>query len=235
MHATYKWLALLFPLAGMADTNCDQVSKIHYVDGWKEARSVLRIDQKITQDGRILCSYYPDREQQLNLLVVREHGYLNSTEYELHYADGSAVIQGHVDKSLEVADYDDNWHLSCRDVDAVGKVLCSLKKDDIVIKQVSGNKTLMIGADHQDGSDILVRVKGQRAINAPVAEGFSQDRIEQILRQMYSGESVDTRFHARDKQRPTDKATSLYGFDQAMLLLNTVEQQLNARQQAATP
>jgi len=47
---------------------------------------------------------------------------------------------------------------------------------------------------------------------------------------MRSGTSLESRYHQRDKQRPTDKKTSLYGFNQAMLLMDKVAAQLNALQ-----
>jgi hypothetical protein len=219
----------------VADTACESVSRQRYVDGWQEAAAVQRITMPVVSGSKVYCEYYPDREQQLNLLAARERGLLEGVEYEIHYTDGSAVIQGELDKRLDDAQFNDNWRFSCRNSGPAGQTLCTVKKHDIAIKSsLDGKTVLTIGIDHEESSAILVRVKGQRAFNAPAAEGFTPDQIDRIILQMRSGESLDTRYHQRDKQQPTDKKTSLYGFNQAMLLMEKVIQQLNAGQGGAS-
>jgi hypothetical protein len=228
-------LSMLLSSVSVADTVCESVSRQRYVDGWREAASVQRITMRITPGSKVYCEYYPDREQQLNLLVARERGHLNGVEYDLQYADGSAVIQGRDGKDLEETDYTDNWHLSCRNSNSAAQVLCSISKDDIVIgRAVDGKMLLSIGANYRESSDIMVRVKGQWAVTVPAAEGFSPDQIDKVLLQMRSGTSLESRYHQRDKQRPTDKKTSLYGFNQAMLLMDKVTAQLSALQADTT-
>ena len=228
-------LSVLLSSVSVADTACESVSRQRYVDGWQEAASVQRITMRVTPGGKVYCEYYPDREQQLNLLVARERGHLDGIEYDLHYADGSAVIQGRDGKGLEDADYTDNWHLSCRKFDSAAQALCSISRDDIVIRRaVDGKMLLTIGANYQESSEILARVKGQWAVTVPAAEGFSPDQIDKVLLQMRSGTSLESRYHQRDKQRPTDKKTSLYGFNQAMLLMDKVAAQLSALQAGTT-
>jgi len=213
----------------MADTTCDTVSRQRYVDGWHEIMGVQRISMRVTSGSTVYCDYYPDREQQLNLLVARERGHLEGVEYVLHYSDGSAVVQGQDGRGLGEVDYTDNWHLSCRSYDSAGQVLCTIKKDDIVLERsADGMMQLTIGADYRESSDILVRVKGQRAVNASAAEGFTSVESDRIISQMRAGESLDSRYHERGKQRPTDRKTSLYGFNVIMLLMEKVVEQLNA-------
>ena len=179
-----------------------------------------RITAQVITGSKVYCDYYPDREQQLNLLVAREHGFIDGVEYELHYADGSAVIQGEVGKGLDNAEYTDNWHLSCRNSESAGQVLCNINRDDIVIKRsVDGRCGLTVGADYLKSSDMLIRVKEQSAVKASAAEGYTPVQNDRIIQQMRAGESLDSRYHKRDRQRPTDRKISLYGFNQAMFLM----------------
>ena len=225
-------LGILFSSVSAADTACESVSRQRYVDGWQEKATVQRITAQVVTGSKVYCDYYPDREQQLNLLVARERGFLDGVEYELHYADGSAVIQGEAGKGLDNAEYTDNWHLSCRYSESAGQVLCNIKKDDVVIERgVDGKVRLTISANYQESSDILIRVKGQWAVTASAAEGFSPEQNDKIILQMRSGVSLDARYHQRDKQRPTDKKIFLYGFNQAFLLMEKVARQLGARKQ----
>ena len=60
------------------------------------------------------------------------------------------------------------------------------------------------------------------------------DQYNKALFQMRSGTSLESRYYQRDKQRPTDKKTSLYGFNQAMLLMDKVTAQLSALQAGTT-
>lgn len=220
-------LSVVFSSASLADAACESLSRDRYVDGWQDGAAVQRITTRVTPDSRVYCEYYPDRERQLNFLVMREHGRLQGVEYKLHYSDGSAVIQGTDGERLEDANYNDNWHLSCRSAGPAAQVLCALTRDDIVIERsADGRIGLTVGADYLKSSDVLVRVKEQSAVKASAAEGYTPVQIDRIIQQMRAGESLDSRYHKRDRQRPTDRKTSLYGFNQAMFLMENIMEQL---------
>jgi len=222
-------LCAILSSASLADTVCESVSRHRYVNGWQEAATVQRLTAPVIPGGRVDCEYYPDREEQLNLKVMRELGRLDGVEYKLHYSDGSAVIQGENGKRLEVSNYSDNWNLSCRNVESPRPLLCTVTKDDIAITRGTDGKMLLsVGSDYLEPSEILIRVSGQSALRVPAAKGFTPEQVDLIIQQMQTAKSVDSRYHQHDRQRPTDRKTSLYGLNQAVFIMERVMEQLNA-------
>lgn len=222
-------LSVIFSSTCLADKVCESVSRHRYVNGWQEAAAVQQLNAPVVAGGRVDCEYYPDREERLNLKVMRETGYLDGVEYKLHYSDGSAMIQGEESKQLEVANYSDNWNLSCRNVESPTPLLCTVTKDDIAItRDTGGTMLLSVGSGYLEPSEILIRVSGQPAVRTSAAKGFTPDQVDRIIQQMQTAESVDTRYHQHDRQRPTDRKTSLYGLNQAIFIMDKVMEQLSA-------
>lgn len=222
------WASLLASSVAGAAPECLHTSREHYVSGWEEAASIERIYRPISAQGAIDCAFFPDPENRLNVLVRYEHGSVNGIGYRVHYADGSALIQGNGGIPFANADYADNWKLACRPSAHGQAYHCTLGKGDLrVEKDAQGTPRLAIGEHHRKGSGLLLRVDTNWAVTAPVATGFSAGQTTQLLNQMRAGKKADTGYHDASLQGRTEKPLSLFGFAQALDIMDEVLEQLN--------
>jgi hypothetical protein len=222
------WTALLVSASVNANPDCARSSREHYVSGWEEADADQLLHHRIAPGGVINCTYFPDQDQKLNVLARYERGVLNGAEYKVYYADGSAVVQGERDKPLSSADYLDNWRLVCKNTPQSGHYQCTMSKGDMFLrKDADGALTLNIGENHRTGSQLLLRVDTHWAVTASAETGFSADQTRQLVEQMSTGKQMDTRYQDASRQGPSDKTTSLFGFNQALEILGEILGQLN--------
>jgi hypothetical protein len=222
------WTGLLASSVAGAAPECAHTSREHYVKGWEEAPSIERIYQRISPQSTLGCSYYPDPDNRLNVLVRYELGAVDGVGYKLHYADGSAVIQGNRDVPLAQAGYQDEWKLACRKTPATSAYRCTLSRGDLRLeKDGAGRTSLTIGDNHRPGSELLLRVDTNWAVTAPAADGFSDAQTAQLLHQMRAGEKADTRYHDASLQGASQKPLPLYGFAQALDIMDRILDQLN--------
>jgi hypothetical protein len=223
------WLVLLVSATVRAESDCAHTSRERYVSGWEEVDAEQRLHRRITPDAAVNCSYFPDQSQKLNVLARYEQGVLNGAEYKVYYTDGSAVIQGEPGKPLANADHMDNWKLVCRQSRQSGPYQCTLSKGDLLLRKMAdGTLTLNIGEHQRANSQLLLRVDTQWAVTAPAETGFSAEQTTQLVEQMLAGKHADTRYQSALRQGPSDKTISLFGFNQALEILDDVLDQLNA-------
>jgi len=221
------WVALLASASAGAAPECTHVSREHFVNGWEEAPSVELIHQRITPEGVVSCTYFPDPEHSLNVLARYEQGTMNGAAYKISYADGSAVIQGRSDIPPLLTDYTDNWRLVCKQAGAAPLYRCTLSRGDLrVEKDTNGQQRLGIGENHRKDSELLLRVDTNWAVTAPAASGFSTDQTLQLLAQMSNGKKADTRYYHAERQGSSDKTMTLFGFNQAVTIMDNVLKQL---------
>ena len=222
------WAALFISATVGADSDCAHTSRERYVDGWEVVDAEQLLRQRISPEGAINCTYFPDQEQKQNVLARYEQGMLNGAEYKVYYADGNAVIQGERDKPLSTADYPDNWKLVCASGPQGTPYHCTVSKGDMVLrKDADGRLGLNIGENHRAGSQLLLRVDSNWAVTASAETGFSTDQTRQLVEQMLAGKQADTRYQEASRQGPSDKTISLFGFKQALEILGEVLDQLN--------
>jgi hypothetical protein len=69
-------------------------------------------------------------------------------------------------------------------------------------------------------------VDGNWAVTAPASAGFSTDQVSQLLGQMRSGKKADTSYHSADLQGLSWKTMTLYGFPEALEIMDNVLAQL---------
>jgi hypothetical protein len=223
------WAALLFSVTASADTDCARSSREQYVGGWEDVDAIQLLHRRITPEGVINCTYFPDQTEQLNVLARYEQGVLNGAEYKVYYADGSAVIQGERDTPLANADYTDNWRLVCKPAGQGSPYSCTISRGDVLLrKDADGALTLNIGEHQRADSQLLLRVDTQWAVTAFAATGFSVAQTSQLLEQMRAGKQAATRYQHASRQGPSDMTISLFGFNQALEIMNAVLEQLNA-------
>jgi len=214
---------MLVSTCGSAEELCAYISRDHYVDGWTEVGSKEGISSGITPGGVVNCSFFPDQSEKLNVLVRQERGNYQDVGYRIFYTDGSGVIQGEAGKPLDVADYEDNWRLRCRNnpSDKLGR--CVLQKGDISIHRYQdGSFMVDIGSNKSPGSDMLVRIDSNKAITADTQHGFSEQQTSLILEQMETGKTMNTRYKDASNQWETDKTTSLFAYPQAADIVEIV-------------
>ncbi len=224
--------ALLASSGANAANECTQTDREHYNSGWKEARSVERIQQAIEPGGHVGCKFLPDPENRLNVLARFEQGTLDGVAYQVQYADGSAVIQGNRDEQPWNPDARSNWRLRCPQA-GTGRYHCTLSKGDLRVQKGSdGAVKLAIGENHRADSQLLLRVDDHLAISAPAATGFSADQIRQLLAYMRVGKKADTQYHPVGLQGAIEKPMSLYGFSQAEAIMDKVLTQLGSSSSA---
>jgi len=222
------WGALFASTTASAGPECVHISRELYVGGWEEAHSTEVIYRRITPQAVINCRFLPDQGQNLNVLARYEQGVLNGAEYKLHYTDGSAVIQGERDKSLQNADYTEAWRLVCKTAQPGNSHSCTLNKGDIYVrKDPDGTLTLDIGENRRAKSQVLLRVDTNWAVTTEAENGFSPDQTNMLVKQMKQGRHADTRYQDASRHRATDKTTTLFGFSQALDILDNVLRQLN--------
>lgn len=221
------WAGLLLSTAAGAAPECTQTDREHYVSGWHEAPAAELVRSRITPDSVIGCRFFPDPAGKLNVLARYEQGTLNGVGYRVQYSDGSGVIQGNADAPLATAGYQDNWKLTCRPSEGTPLYRCTLRKGDIGLqKDTGGHRTLLVGENHRKGSELLLRVDGQWAVTAPAGSGFTGEQTARLLTDMRKGRKADTRYHNDSVRAPTDRTVSLYGFAQAVDIMDTVLDQL---------
>lgn len=222
------WGALLASATASAGPECVHISRELYVDGWEVAHSKEVIYRRITPQAVVNCRYLPDQGQKLNVLARYEQGVLNGAEYKLHYTDGSAVIQGERDKSLQNAGYTETWRLVCKTAQPGNSRSCTLNKGDIHVRKDSdGTLTLDIGENRRAKSQVLLRVDTNWAVTTEAENGFSPDQTNVLVEQMKHGRQADTSYQDASRHRATDKTTTLFGFSQALDILDNVLGQLN--------
>lgn len=219
------WAGLLVSSAAGAAPECTQTSREHHVDGWEDVSSVEHIHRRITPGGVIDCRYLPDQSSRLNILARFERGTLDGVGYQVQYGDGSGSIQGHADQPVATADPQDNWKLNCH---AAGTAsACTLHKGDLSVHKDSGNRvTLAIGSNPRKGSEWLLRVDTNWAVTAQADSGFSVEQSERLLSELRNGHKADTRYHGDSVQAPISRTMTLYGFKQAMEVMDRVLEQL---------
>jgi len=220
------WAGLLVSSAAGAAPECTQTSREHYVGGWEEAPAVEVIYRRITPGGVIDCRFLPDPTNRLNILARYERGTVDGVRYKVHYSDGSAVIQGHADLPLATGNQQDNWNLTCRQSEAEAAHHCTLRKGDISLHKDSENHlTLSIGDNPRTGSEMLLRVDTNWAVTAPADSGFTDQQTARLLSELRNGRKADTRYHNDSVRAPTDRSMTLYGFTQAVEIMDRVLEQ----------
>jgi hypothetical protein len=219
------WAGLLVSSAAGAAPECTQTSREHYVEGWEDVSSVENIHQRITPGGVIDCRYLPDRSGQLNILARYELGTLDGAGYKVQYSDGSGLIQGLSDQPVATANPQDNWKLNCHTAGTASG--CTLHKGDIRVHRDSANRvTLTIGVNPRKGSEWLLRVDTNWAVTAPADSGFSAEQTERLLSELRDGRKADTRYHDDSVRAPISRSMTLYGFSQALAVMDRVLEQL---------
>lgn len=224
-------------LAGTAmagDSECRHTSREHFVSGWKTADAVRVIHAPLTPDGVVYCAFYPDQSQKLNVRVAYETGIFKGAEYRIYYSDGSGKIQGSDVAALDDPDTRVHWALNCRATSSE-RSHCSLKKADLEItRSPDGKSTLSLGHAWAENSGLLLRIDRHWAIEAQADVGFSADQSLLLMQQLQSGRVVDTRFHATGNRHPTYKTLSLFGFSQALEIVDQVIRQASGQDKNPT-
>lgn len=223
-------LALLSGHAAAADTGCTHTGREHYVSGWEDAPSVEYIHQRVVPESTVRCAYFPDRENRLNVLVRYEEGALNGVGYKIYYPDGSGIVQGSDTREFSADDRRDAWHLSCRQSGSGTGHVCALHKRDLRLQKDSrGHWRLSVGEHHRKDSEWLVRVDGNWAVTAPAGDGFSDEQTRELIAQMKRGTNADTRYFDPSLRGPTGRSMDLYGFGEALEIMDAVLGQLRKR------
>ena len=221
--ANYYLLTMLASTCAGAEESCAYISRSHYVDGWTEVGSKEGISTRITPDGVVNCSFFPNQGEKLNVLVRQERGDYQGVGYRIFYTDGSGLIQGEAEKPLDVADYEDNWRLRCRSnpSDKLGR--CVLQKGDLSIHRYQdGSFMIDVGSVKKPGSDMLIRVDANEAFRADAQDGFTNEQTGLILEQMRTGKKMSTRYENASNQSETDQTLNLFAYPQAADIVEIV-------------
>jgi hypothetical protein len=226
-------LLLFLTLGGInwaVGADCVSISRTHYVSGWEEVDARQLIQDPITPDGAVVCSFFPDATEKLNVLVREEIGTYSGIGYRIFHADGSGMIQGHADAPFNEKDHENNWALRCRLDEKQTLESCLLQKKDVTIRRDAKEVvSLGVGNNHQPGSEMLIRIDRNWAITASAQEGFSEEQTTQILTQMKAGRQLDTRYQESSRQWKTDKTMTLFGFKQALEIMEIVMDRIAER------
>jgi hypothetical protein len=223
-------MLILLGLSAQANAGmlgCESVTNTARVQGWGDVDAVQLVSGPVFAGGKINCLYYPAEQQRMNVLTRIETGSIDGAGYSIQYADGSAVVQGESDKPLLNGFPDDRWSIRCSQSDE-RRYRCEISRLGLVIiQQPDGSRRVVLGGHYLPGTGLLLRVDSNWAIKAASAEGFSEAQTQQILQEMQSGQTIVTHFHDQARQQPTDSSYSLFGFAQALLIAEQVQQQLN--------
>jgi len=220
-------LAMLASTCVSAEELCAYVSRSQYVDGWTEVGSKEGINGRITPEGVVNCSFFPDQGEKLNVLVRQERGSYQGIGYRIFYTDGSGVIQGESGKPLDVADYQDNWRLKCRANLSDSLRRCVLQKGDLFIHRYQdGSFMVDVGSDKKSVSDMQVRIDNNEAVAANVQQGFTGEQTDLILEQMKTGKVIYTRYAGASNQWETEKTVNLFSYSRAADLVEIVASEI---------
>ena len=214
---------MLFSSWAGAEESCAYISRSQYVDGWLDVGSREGLSGRITPGGEVNCSFFPDQDEKLNVLVRQERGDYQGIGYHIFYTDGSGVIQGEEGKPLDVADHKDNWKLRCRKNPADKLSRCVLEKGDLLIHRYQdGSFMVDVGNNKKPGSELLVRVDDNAAITAEAQVGFTQAQTRLILEQMQTGKTLSTRYDDASNAWQTEKTISLFAYPQAAAIVEII-------------
>ncbi|GEM_PF-7042862 len=210
-----------------ADESCAYVSRVNQVDGWPDVGSRESLSRRITPGGVVNCSFFPDREEKLNVLVRQEQGQYHGIGYRIFYTDGSGIIQGNVDSPLDGSGNHEHWQLRCRKHPKDRPGECVLHQGDLFIHRFrDGSFTVDVGAAKKPASELLVRIDDHPAFTADAQAGFNAEQTRLMIAQMKAGERLTTRYQDAEKQKESDRTISLSTYPQAAAIVERVADDL---------
>lgn len=149
-------------------------------------------------------------------------GTKNGVKYR-YYTDGSGSLDGEPGRGLDelTADsLDRKWSVKCTKDAIDDSKTCVLNRGLglFVFMRADGNLNISVGASHDTGSDIAIRVDENPAYVTAQRAGFNDVKTREIIEAIKKGKSVVTRYDEFAKGRK-DATFSTYGFAEAMEFL----------------
>ncbi|HHH43727.1 MAG TPA: hypothetical protein ENK49_06285 [Gammaproteobacteria bacterium] len=220
-------LAVSLAAQAGAEESCAYVSRVNQVDGWPDVGSREALSRRITPGGVVNCSFFPDQEEKLNVLVRQEQGQYHGIGYRIFYTDGSGIIQGDADSPLDGSGNKEHWKLRCRKHPKDRPGECVLHKGDLFIHRFTdGSFMVDVGTAKKPGSELLVRIDDEAAFTADAQAGFNAEQTRRMLAQMATGERLTTRYQDAEKSMKSDRTISLFAYPQASAIVERVADDL---------
>lgn len=222
-------LAALLSIAAAADAVCHTID---YVDGadsstpFTVGAEMLSLDAPLVEGGVIECRVRRGIRNPRGYELSRvEKGIYSGLKYRIWYSDGSGVIQGDPESTLEtMADLHlENWSFSCKADEIDDSHWCSMRKKGISVGVwKDGSGVVSVGHSHYPGSSVTIRVDKNAPITKSEDSSFSQSQTKEILDQLRAGTSAVTRYQEWPYQSNKDTRVDLFGFAEGFEFLNLV-------------
>lgn len=221
--------SMAFSALSYADADCPNTS---YDSGYRKQLPIVSGEELITSNtpllpnGKITCRIGLNyRKMSENEKLRIETGALNSIKYRIYYMDGSGLIQGDKNSTLDtIKDLQlTNWSTGCKVDGMEDKHWCYITKKDLTVGVwKDGSNFVSVGHDHFPKSNIAIRVGQQKPISAVAETGFTSTQVNEIIEQLKNGGEALTRFQEWPYDKNQDLKIDLYGFKEAWEIINAV-------------
>ncbi|MFS0827576.1 hypothetical protein [Pseudomonas phoenicis] len=209
-----------------------QCAKTVYEPGYRKTIPTVDSPEFITvagpllPGGRVTCHVSFDLVSGNHNVMHRiETGTLNSTKYRFHYSDGSGTVQGLQENVLDILKdkYGENWNLRCRKDEMDDTHYCAMSRGPLTIGVYGhSSRFVSVGSEHFPGSSITLRIDEDVPVTALAKPGFSSLQETGLMAAMSKGTSVLTRYVKWPYESNQDKRVSLFGFNPALQIIETL-------------
>lgn len=152
-------------------------------------------------------------------------GTINGVAFKFYYSDSSGSIDGQKGNGLDGAGQ--NWSVGCKKDPIDDTKQCRMSIYDLSITVHSdGSPVVYIGASHDPGSNVVIRIDGEKAISIPEGTQFLGRNAPQIIERLSTAKQVTTRYSKWPREGYQDKTFELYGFNEAYAYINWALKQI---------